>query len=313
MVYFKKYDNIAQIILVAILAGVLPGLRTETILITGFGILAYLTKCRGGVYKRGKCILVIIPLVIIGFTQLQTGTNRNTYGMAYMMNPLPIMLNSEETVITMDDYEKINRVLNIEAIREWEPNPVENWCWGIGNGYRDGYTESEFAELKKAFIHMIFLNPTIYLNARYQQYLAANSLSDRRPFPFLLKEHHEFFQQKQFYGLNSMLAYRPIWKKLRLLLINGLLLENVGWGRFFWNFVPQVLAVFVAAVYGIFRRDLFCVLMSFGGILLWCCLFLMTPEANMMYYLPLYYAGNFVIVMSLLKVIFARRRNGQNE
>ncbi len=309
--YFRSCGHMNNILWISILAGVLPGLRTETILITVTGILAYLIKNRGGVSRRGKCILILLPLVIIGCTQLKTGQHRSTYSMAYMMNPLPIMLNDEHTVITEDDYAKISRVLDIEVIRKWKPNPIENWCWGSENAYRDGYTKDDFQELKKAFFHMVCQNPKIYLRARWQQYLAANSLSERRPFPFLLKAHHEFFKERQDHGLDEMPAYHPVWKGLRLALLNGLLLENVLPGRFFWNFLLQVLAVFATAVYGICRKDLFSSIMLSGGVLLWLCLFLMTPEANMMYYLPLYYIGNFIIVMVLLKTVKWKMVNGK--
>ena len=62
---------------------------------------------------------------------------------------------------------------------------------------------------------------------------------------------------------------------------------------------------------GIGRKDLFSSIMLSGGVLLWLCLFLMTPEANMMYYLPLYYIGNFIIVMVLLKTVKWKMVNGK--
>lgn len=303
-VLYKICDNkemdLFETFFVAIMVGVFPCFRTETVLVSIALILAcFLSHRISGVHQKG--ILIVLPIVIIVSNYIVSSPHRETYDMAYMYKPLPYYIQQSDKLRgeqIESDLEKLGKVFDIEKIRMWEVSYVHNWSWG-GGVFCDGFTKEEFLDAKKAFWDITINNMDLYLEIRWNCFKATMGVDEKDGIHFLLRSHHEFWKDYEFYDMQTVKGFALISEKIRLKVLNGLMLCNVDnirvfdiAYRFFFNGIPAIIGILGMAVK--FRKNYGILLINVGFMLLALALFLLTPEASLQYYVSILLYGNGV-------------------
>lgn len=285
--------SVSKTILIGVLNGTLYGFRNETIILEVIYIAVFFILFHKKSRNFHKVLIIFLPAVIFGLITVSTGNHRDTYSMAYIYNTLPYMV--QEGEILEKDYEAINKVLDIEDMKSWDTSYVYNWAWGNAK-YRD-FSGTDFKNFKHAFWSMVRHNPQIYLYTLSRTFWSVTSMDREIGLVFLLSEHHEFYSEKESHNLGDRIAFMPLFPVLRRKICDELLLMKNGMYRIFYNLFPAIIGIFVSFLYGIKKRRFEYVLIGIGLAGIGMVLFFMAPEAQFMYWLPIYYIGSILLWM----------------
>jgi len=309
--YKKSLDNFETFV-ISIAIGIFPCMRTETLLIS----VALISVCIVSKYLLNtfqKYMIVIVPVMVLLINNVASWEHRTTYDMAYMYNPLPYLLQEEELRgrNINQDLEKLDKVFDIEEIKTWSLSYVQVWCWVLENdGFRENFTEEEFSEAKMAFWDLVLNNFDKFIEVRWNCFKATMGIDKEDGLLYLLRPHHEFWGDYENLNMSGVKLFTPINEALRLRILNILMFCDKDYNRvfeipyrFFYNGIPACAAIIASAVFSLIKRNKEIFFINGGYVALGIALFLLVPEAQIMYYASILIYGNSILYYCLFKGI----------
>lgn len=285
----KKIISWPNIIILSILIGMFYGFRNETIMLeAGLTIIVIFKLFHDRNRKKFLSILIIIGMILIN--EAVVGDTRDNYSWAYMINTLPLLVQSVE--LKDNEYEAIDNVIDVSDMKQWDLSYVNNWAWEHAN-FRE-YTSGDFINLRNTYFKLIFEHPKTFLYYRYKMYSAVTSTDDCPGIIFLLSNHHEFYDEAASYGISDIQFFKPINNYIRCCFANGLLLSPGSLPvmyRFFYTLYPSILGLALLGGFGIHRKKFTYLIISGALLLQGIVIFFAASEATFMYWLPIYYVG----------------------
>ena len=205
-------------------------------------------------------------------------------------------------------------MFDVEKIKTWEVSYVHNWSWGEG-GFRENFTKEEFEDAKRAFLDITVNNIGFFLKIRWNCFKATMGVDKMDGIHFLLRSHHNFSGDYEFYNMQTVKGFHILNEELRLKLLNGLMFCDINndcfWKvgyRIFFNGIPAIICI--GGMLVLCRKNRCKIIINMGFILLTGVLFLLTPEASMQYYVPVLIYGNGLFWYTCM-AYFAKVKRGK--
>ena len=217
------------------------------------------------------------------------------YKTTAVINPLSMMLNENLNENSQADIAKIDKVLNLKAIKE-KPSYVEIPSYWNGTALRTDFMKNS-KSLYNGYFGLVCKNPILFVKVRFKTFLSSNGFDNYRNI-----------------NINTFLSENPsdnVWYvslrksvlnyNLRNHIIKLLTNNSLVWKVIFWDCIP-----FVFFDIFVLLKMLFCKKWKESILLLFVLvrvpLVFATASANyFMYYFPTYLVSVFLFVYVIIK------------
>lgn len=271
------------------------GVMTLLLLPVGFVVLGMTRLVRPApVRLLGVVASGLAVIVFSGW--LSTSTVNPTYQYTAMINPISTMLQGDlQGPNVEEDLRAVDSVIDIDAVRSM-PSYTETpafWTAGIRQG-----AETKRTEFTRAYVDLVVHNPGLFLENRWNAFLAANSQTSWAPQvqvsgingsnAVYVQKFTAFAQSTPFASpLNLQLKYQTA----RHLFLLDYTLRPTILTAIVWNAIPSIVVVLLALGVALLRRRWVLAVSAaavFGSAVL---VFLTEPASYFMYFFPVYLVG----------------------
>ncbi len=270
-------------------------------------------------FQKIICLILALLLFIGIYSPIKIleKDNPNNYFLTIFPNALSLMLQNENLRISLSEYASLNKVLNLEVVRQYPAyNEIPSFhVGGVQNDYQEHMKEFLFTYAK-----IIIKNPVDYLLARSKTFLATTGMDKMYPnnspwgFYDTIYEGNdeEIINMINNDALSKSLSY-PIRSKA-IAILKGVNLKEptqMAWyGQIIWNFLPMLLTLVISLIYCFLKKNY-----GVAGLTLLCLIkaplvFVTAPANYFFYYLSIYIIGLFPIGLLIYKLIERRIKIG---
>lgn len=215
--------------------------------------------------------------------------------------------NGEEDMIAA-----VDKVLDTELMLEGYAAGMTgiDMFWGMPDFLKKGYTDAEYDLFQKAYYQLIMKYPAVFLKERWNTFLHSNSLMQDTTVLFETQEVENYIEFRTVYKGN-----RPLNAELRAGIISfldcrvfGNYNEKNPFYDIVWNYIPQVIFLFVLLVVLLAKKQLGYAAAAAGVIGKVPLIFITAPSRLFMYYYSVYLIGSVAAVFCFLLQISRYKR-----
>jgi len=265
--------------------------------------------------RRGRAIATVMASLAVvgaGFVLTQV-TSRPEYQLTALYNPLSVMVSEDLTGGDVERYlALIDTVMDVDQLRQ-HPDYSDIPGYWAGGALRPDF-EEHLGEFYRGVAGLISHNPGAFLDARWKTFLATNSLDPSVPYvpTGLIFETSATSPMLATFDENNWAA-EPIDQGLRVQVMRFLLqMEPDGHGTaaraWTWTVIPTLIGLVVLAAAGVVRRRWHWVLLPLAVLAHAGIVFMTAPAYYFMYYVPVFYVGNVLILVALVRAIDRAQR-----
>ena len=293
------------------LAAVVTVWRTEAIYY--LVLFPVILLCLGGLKRYLHQILLYFIAFVILFAPQKIGekmTSGDQYELTSVVLPLvPLVLQAQEDGAD-DLLAEINLVVDTDVISRAaaEGKNGINMFWSEPD-FQRSYTSEDFARFQSAYRKLIIRYPMIFLQERWQTFLASTDLLENTTELFTNDEVENYVNFRKY------LLNRPISDKMRTAVIKTLEIrkssnyeEKYPVTDWVYSPLPSILILLIACVIALAKKKRIPLVILFAAFARVPLVFLTAPSRLFMYYYSVYLIG-YVLLFYLLAGQLSKKGN----
>ncbi len=303
----KKLNN-KEVIISLIVLAILSYWRTEGIYLLLFGPI-FIFLIQKGKFRDCLKYFLIILCIFIALKIPETLANKSTelYKerriLPSVINPLSYMLTQDLIGDDLEeDLEKINKVLDIELMKQYPSLTNVDSVWLSGDKVIKKFNYNDFQLFKKAYLNIVKNNYKLYLECKFKTFLLASGYNQ-----YSLKSANLFMIPRGEIVVDFLENYKltnPINEEFRQQVVGVLEGEHYKVNKIypiFNNLLYSLLIICIFFIYSLFKKNYF--FLCFSAVLLIhsSIIFISCPASFFMYYFPVYLSGILLGVIGLIK------------
>lgn len=329
IIFDKMYNRkltLRKSIILLVLTSLLILWRSEGIIFCIFmPVLMLVTYYKNGMNYVKTIILIVVNIMIvfiynniINSIEPWAEKDEKQYGLTIYINSLSQMIQEDLKGKNINEnLENINRVLNLEVLKEYPSYTEIPSFWNTDDLLRENFEEN-LLEFKKSYIKIVLDNPTIFLKARIKTFLATCYYEGHIGTPrislveyYIDPNNSDEFTDKFLSNYKFTSAINAKAKIYVETFLCGKNITNQGYNKIilylFWNVSPLIIICIINIFISLKKRrwEYTCILLA-----LMCnvaIIFLTAPANYFMYYLPMYVSGIVINICFVCEITIKKQ------
>ena len=295
---------------VGVLSAIVCTWRTEGIIFVPFVVLI-LCISNKKVGKRQVCLATFIMIFgVLGITKIQNSFLPGTgYELITTARPCTALVRATHEDEDKTQLDVIDKVINVDVILENPTMNGEELYWNCGL-VQNGYSKEDYHKYLDALIRLGLKYPKVLIGERLSVFAESIGLGEQSTAAIiplsseLLDYPYTNGYAEKFAGFEAI--FSDSWNtdvRKSVIHILGMQKQDGQSGmlyRIFWSSVVPILAILVALIYEIKKKNLSKSLLLFAVFLQLAAVFIAEPGGWPMYVLSTYMIGYVIIIYELL-------------